>query len=86
MEQKLRRDLCIGDNLRKLRLEHGYSQERICAELQRRNCDIGRTTYSKYEYGELNVKISVLIALKKIYDCNYDEFFVGLDPEERDVE
>lgn len=86
MEQKLRRDLCIGDNLRKLRLEHGYSQERICAELQRRNCNIGRTTYSKYEYGELNVKISVLIALKKIYHCNYDEFFVGLDPEENDVE
>ena len=86
MEQKLRRDLCIGDNLRKLRLEHGYSQERICAELQRRNCDIGRTTYSKYEYGELNVKISVLITLKKIYNCNYDEFFVGLDPEENDVE
>ena len=86
MEQKLRRDLCIGDNLRKLRLEHGYSQERICDELQRRNCNIGRTTYSKYEYGELNVKISVLITLKKIYHCNYDEYFVGLDPEENDVE
>lgn len=81
MEQKLRRDLCMGNNLRKLRLEHGYSQEGICAELQRRTCDIGRTTYSKYEYGELNIRISVLIALKKIYNCSYDDFFAGLDSE-----
>ncbi len=86
MEQKLRRDLHIGDNLRKLRLEHGYSQEGICAELQRWNCDIGRTTYSKYEYGELNIRISVLITLKKIYNCSYDDFFAGLDLEERNIE
>lgn len=82
MEQKLKRDLCMGDNLKRLRLKYGYSQEGLCAELQRRSCDIGRTTYSKYEYGELNIKISVLIALKKLYQCSYDEFFVGLDSEE----
>lgn len=78
MEQKLRRDLNMGDNLRKLRLEHHYSQEKLCVELQRRSCDIGRTTYSKYESGELNIKISVIIALKKIYNCSYDDFFEGL--------
>lgn len=82
MEQKIRRDLCMGNNLRRLRLEHGYSQEGICAELQRRSCDIGRTTYSKYEYEELNIKVSVIILLRKIYKCSYEDFFVGLDPEE----
>lgn len=82
MEQKLRRDLCMGDNLRRLRLEHGYSQEKLCAALQCRGCDIGRTAYAKYEHGELNIRISVLIALKKLYGCNYDDFFSGLDPEE----
>lgn len=79
MEQKIRRDLNLGDNLRRLRGEKGISQEKLCAELQRRGCDIGRTTYAKYESGELNVRASVIVALKKIYDCAYDEFFAGLD-------
>ena len=81
MEQKLRRDRNMGSNLKKMRQERKISQEKLCAELQRRGCDIGRTTYEKYETGELNIRISVLIALKKIYSCSYDDFFEGLDEE-----
>lgn len=79
MEQKIRRDLNMGDNLRRLRDNAGYSQEKLCAELQRRGCDIGRTTYAKYEAGQLNIRASVIVELKKIYGCSYDEFFKGLD-------
>ena len=79
MEQKIRRDRNMGDNLRKLRLDHDISQEKLCAELQRRGCDIGRSTYAKYEAGELNIRVSVIIELKKIYNCTYDDFFKGLD-------
>lgn len=79
MEQKIRRDRCMGDNLRRLRKDSGISQEKLCAELQRRGCDIGRTTYEKYERGELNIRASVIIELRKIYNCDYDEFFQGLD-------
>ena len=79
MEQKIRRDRNMGDNLRRLRTTHKLSQERLCAELQRRGCDIGRSTYAKYEAGELNIRASVLIELRKIYNCSYDEFFFGLD-------
>ncbi|MBQ1735142.1 MAG: helix-turn-helix transcriptional regulator [Lachnospiraceae bacterium] len=82
MEQKIRRDRNMGDNLRKLRLEKKISQEKLCAELQRRGCDIGRTTYAKYESGELNIRASVLIELRKIYKCSYDAFFDGLDVSE----
>ena len=78
MEQKIRRDHNMGDNLRRLRSESGLSQEKLCAELQRRGCDIGRTTYAKYEAGELNIRASVIIELKKIYNCSYDDFFAGL--------
>lgn len=81
MEQKIRRDRNMGDNLRKLRLEKKISQEKLCAELQRRGCDIGRTTYAKYESGELNIRASVLIELRKIYSCSYDAFFEGLEQE-----
>lgn len=81
MEQKLRRDRNMGANLRKLRKQHGFSQEKLCAELQRRSCDIGRSTYEKYECGELNIRISILMELKKIYNCTYDDFFENLDQE-----
>ena len=79
MEQKIRRDRNMGDNLRRLRSDAGLSQEKLCAELQRRGCDIGRTTYAKYEAGELNIRASVIIELRKIYNCSYDQFFDGLD-------
>ncbi len=79
MEQKIRRDRNIGSNLRRLRDASGLSQEKLCAELQRRGCDLGRTAYAKYEAGELNIKASVIIELRKIYNCSYDDFFAGLD-------
>ena len=82
MEQKIRRDRNMGDNLRSLRNDSGLSQEKLCAELQRRGCDIGRTTYAKYEAGELNIRASVIIELRKIYNCSYDAFFEGLDNAE----
>ena len=81
MEQKIRRDRNMGDNLRRLRTDKGISQEKLCAELQRRGCDIGRTTYAKYEAGELNIRASVIIELRKIYNCTFEDFFVGLDQE-----
>ena len=79
MEQKIRRDRNMGDNLRRLRSDAGLSQEKLCAELQRRGCDIGRTTYAKYEAGELNIRASVIIELRKIYNCSSDDFFAGLE-------
>ena len=69
----------IGSRLKELRRKYNWTQEKLCAELQRRGCDIARSTYAKYEAGELNVKISVIVELKKFYGCSYDDFFEGLD-------
>lgn len=79
MEQKIRRDRNMGANLRRLRNRYGISQEKLCVELQRSGCDIARSTYEKYESGELNIRASVIIALRKFYSCSYDEFFAGLE-------
>ncbi len=84
MEQKIRRDRNMGDNLSKLRYEANLSQEQICAKLQLHGCDIGRSTYAKYECGLLNIRASVIIELKKIYNCSYDRFFEGLDIQQED--
>ena len=64
MEQKIRRDRNLGSNLKRLREARRISQEKLCEELQRRSCDIGRTTYAKYELRQLNIRASVLIELK----------------------
>ena len=79
MEQKIRTDRNMGDNLKRLRNQHNLSQERLCAKLQLEGCDIQRSTYAKYENGELNIKASVLIKLTKIYNCSFDDFFEGLE-------
>lgn len=79
MEQKVRRDLNMGDNLGRLRSNAGLSQENLCAELQRLGCDISRSTYAKYEAGQLNIKASILVALTKIYNCDFNAFFEGLN-------
>ena len=87
MEQKIRRDRNMGDNLRRLRARSGLSQEKICAALQRRGCANGRATFAIYESGELNIRASVIIELRKFYGCTYDAFFEGLDvhPDGDDV-
>lgn len=84
MIQKIRQDRIIGDNLRDLRNKNGLSQEKLCVELQRKGCDIARSAYAKYEAGELNVKVSVILALKEIYNCQFDDFFKGLEIEQND--
>lgn len=82
-EQKIGKDRRLGDNIRRLRIESGFSQEGLCKELQLRGCDVGRSTYAKYEYGELNIPTSVFITLREIFGCSYDAFFAGLNSKKR---
>ena len=78
MKQRLRQDLNIGANLRLLRKKYQYSQPDITAKLQTYGVNISRSHYSRLETGELNVPVSVLVALQDIYDCPYSVFFHGL--------
>lgn len=77
--QKIKVDMNIGENLRTLRNENNLKQDDIVAKLSNYEILITRSTYSRYETGELNVPVSVLVALHKIYGCSYDAFFKGLD-------
>lgn len=71
---KLRQDANIGKNLRKLRQACRLTQEEVTAKLQVLGCgDITRALYSRYETGELNIKVTHLRALKQIFRCSYDD-------------
>ena len=77
--QKLRQDRNMGNNIRMLRNRVKLTQEQVASILQLMGCDISRSYYSRYETGELNIPITVIIALKQIFECNYDDFFRELD-------
>ncbi len=79
MEKIIQANKTIGNNLKRLRTEHGFSQEKVCVKLQCRGIDIGRTTYAKYEAGETNMKSNVITELQKLYNCSIEDFFDGAE-------
>jgi len=79
--KKIRQDINMGNNIRDLRNKRKMTQEQVAAKLQTLGCDISRSVYSRYETGELNIRVSELIALKEILACQYDDFFDGLKIE-----
>ena len=74
-DQKLKQDICIGDNIRKLRKRTGLTQEQVVAMLQTSGCDMSRSTYAKIESGIANIRVSELLALQKIFKAEIKEFF-----------
>lgn len=76
---KLRQDVNIGKNLRILRKKAGLTQEQTAAQLQVLESDTNRAVYSRYETGELNIKVSDLIHLRRIFHCSYDDIFEPKD-------
>lgn len=76
---KLKADMGLGNNLRKLRKENGLKQNQVIAQMYSLNVDITRSTYARLETGELNIPVQVLLALHRIYQCSFDAFFEGLE-------
>lgn len=78
MADKLKQDISIGVNLRRLRNEAGFSQENLATRLQILGLPISREIISQMELGRYSIRVSVLLALKELYDVSFDEFFAGL--------
>lgn len=65
----------LGENIKRLRLEHNLRNCDVLAQLQLRGVDIARSTYSKIELGVNNPTVDLLIALADFYQVSFDEFF-----------
>lgn len=79
MSKVINQDLSIGENLRALRKNARLSQEEAAARLQIMGVLISREIVSQIELGKHNIKVSVLLAMKEIYNVSsFDEFFVGI--------
>lgn len=76
--QKIRPDMDIGQNISRLRNEAQLTQGQIVANLQLMGVEISKSTYAKIETNRMNIKVSELIALSKIFNADTSEFFKGL--------
>lgn len=82
MIQKIKQDLSIGKNLRKLRLRRDLTQEQVAAQLQVRGCNITREMYSKMECEKYSIRVSEMIALSQIFHADFNAFFEEIAAEE----
>lgn len=65
-------------NLLKLRKASGLSQYELVAKMQLLGSTLSRSTYAKIELGDRNIKVTDIVALQKIYNVDYSEFFKGI--------
>lgn len=62
----------IGQNIKELRMQAGYTQEMLSAKLQVEGCDITRSALAKIEVGQRHLYVDELIALQKIFRVSYE--------------
>lgn len=78
MNQKIKQDISIGANIRSLRNNAHLTQEQVAAKLQLQGIDMSRDFYAHIECGDYNIRVSELAALQRIFDCQYNDFFIGI--------
>ena len=65
----------IGTNIKRLRKERNMKATEVIAKLQCENVKVTTGIFSKVENGYNNPTVDRLIALTKIFKCDYNEFF-----------
>ena len=76
--QKIRPDMDIEHNIQRLRRGAGMTQDQVVAKLQLMGLSISKSTYAKLETNRMNIKVSELVALKEIFQAQFQDFFAGL--------
>ena len=69
MIQKIRMDMSIGSNIQKRRYQ---------CKMNLMGIPISKSSYAKIETNRMNIKVSELVALAKILDCEVGDFFKDL--------
>lgn len=68
----------FGQNLQRIRIEHGMTQEQTITHLQLLGSPLSRSTYALIEIGKGNIYVSDLVGLQKIFHVDYSAFFEGI--------
>ena len=65
----------VGSNIRRLRKERKMKATDVITKLQLEDVYVTTGIFSKVENGYNNPSVDMLIALTKIFSCDYNEFF-----------
>ena len=76
--QKIRPDMDIGQNIQRKRKESKMTQDQVVAKLNLMGLELSKSTYAKIETNRMNIKVSELVALSKIFKVDISEFFKEL--------
>ena len=81
MEQKIKKDIQIGINIRKIRKKPRLGQTDLVRLLQIEGCDMTRECLVKIERCVQHIHASQLQAIKKVLDTTYDVLIDGIEEE-----
>jgi transcriptional regulator with XRE-family HTH domain len=79
MEQKIKQDLRIGENIRRIRKVRNMGQTDLVRILQIDGCDMTRECLVKIERGIQHIQASQLQAIKKALNTTYDALIEGAE-------
>ena len=77
--QKLRPDMNIGGNIQKIRYSRKLTQDQVIAKMNLMGIQISKSTYAKLETNRMNIKVSELMAMKEIFEGEFNDFFEELN-------
>ena len=69
----------IGGNIQKIRYSRKLTQDQVIAKMNLMGIQISKSTYAKLETNRMNIKVSELVAMKEIFECEFNDFFEGLN-------
>lgn len=76
--QKIRPDMDIGKNIQRLRNDSKMTQDQVVAKMNVMGLNISKSTYAKLETNRMNIRVSELVALKMIFNAEFNDFFEDL--------
>lgn len=69
-------DRIFGQNIRRLRVNIGMTQEQLAIKLQLAGCDITRSALAKIEAGQRHIYPDEIKKLQKIMNIDYSDIFI----------
>ena len=79
MEQKIKQNDRIGENIRKIRKAKGLGQTDLVRMLQIDGCDMTRECLVKIERCTQHIQVTQLRAIRKALDTSYDALIDGVE-------
>ena len=79
-EQKIKQDICLGENVRMIRKQHGLKQTESVSLLRWESVSMTREVLVKIERGVQHIQASQLRTIKNTLGTSYEELLECSEP------